>query len=70
MANGLQVVTARIPVVRDSAIGAYMHYYEQAQPQEIAQTIIGVPAEKTDGRRVLEQLDRQFCEDIDRFWNG
>ena len=65
MANGLQVVTARIPVVEESPVGQWMHYYDESTPEKIAQAIMTVKADgNNDSRRVLEELDKVFVADI------
>lgn len=42
MANGLQVVSVRIPAVETSAVGQYIHYYDVQSPEKIAKAILGV----------------------------
>lgn len=65
MANGLQVVTVRIPVVEESPVGQYMSYYDDPAPEAIAKTILAVDVSKTkDSRSVLEALDREFVKNI------
>lgn len=70
MANDLQVVTARIPVVRDSAIGDMLYYYEEASPEAIAAAVLQVQtgAEEYDGRARLHKLDAQFCDELEKLW--
>lgn len=65
MANGLQVVTVRIPVVEESAVHDKMHYYDDPQPEKIAAAIQAAAAgEEKDTRSVLEALDLQFRQDM------
>lgn len=65
MANGLQVVTARIPVVEESPVGQWMHYYDESTPEKIAQAIMTVKTDNSnDGRCVLENLDKEFIVQI------
>lgn len=62
MANGLPVVTVRIPVVEESAVNRYMHYYDDPTPESIAAAILAATKEhqKTDSRAVIADLDRDF----------
>lgn len=65
MANGLQVVTVRIPAVEESPVGQYMSYYDDPAPEAIAKTIMAVDVSETkDSRSVLETLDREFVQNI------
>lgn len=65
LANGLRVVTVRIPAVERSRIDSLMRYYDSQDPQSIAEAIkqedLGVPF---DGRKVIEELDEQFKESL------
>ena len=66
MANGLQVVSIRIPAVEGSAVGSCLHYYDQQTPEAIAQAIMQVDLDKGyDGRKILKELDVQFVEALD-----
>ncbi len=65
MANGLQVVTARIPVVAQSPVGKWMNYYENATMEAIAEAIMQVKLDtKDDSRAVLRELDQDFVEQL------
>lgn len=67
MANGLRVVSVRIPAIEDSAIGKYMFYYNEQTPEEIARTIRQVDITTDyDSRSIISQLDNQFQEDLAR----
>lgn len=61
MSNDLPVVTVRIPVVEDSAVHKYMHYYDDPTPLSIAEAIQNaVHSEKNhNGKEALAELDRQ-----------
>lgn len=39
MANGLRVVSVRIPVVEESGIGKCVYYYDEQTPENIAKAI-------------------------------
>ena len=65
MANGLKVVTVRIPAIEGSAIGSDVHYYDKQTPEEIAKAIMAVDLnEGIDSRVRIEELDKNFCEEI------
>jgi len=65
MANGLRVVSIRIPAVETSAIGNYMNYYEKQTFQEIAEAIKNVNFnDEYDGREIISALDKKFLKDL------
>lgn len=66
MANGLQVVTVRIPVVEQSDISQHMHYYQKPEPERIAAAIVSAAdaAGAGSGRDIIARLDREFIEEI------
>lgn len=70
MANGLDVVSIRIPAVETSAIGEYMYYYEEQTPEQIANAIKKINL--CDGyvsREVISELDKSFTSDIGKIIN-
>lgn len=65
MANGLRVVSIRIPAIECSAIGKHMYYYDKQTPEEIAKAIMAVNVnDNYDGRKVISQLDTEFRRDF------
>lgn len=65
MANGLRVVSIRIPAIEQSAIGKYMYYYDNQTPEEIAKAIMQVDLnDGYDSRKVIEDLDKRFTREI------
>ena len=65
MANGLRVVSIRIPAIEGSAIGKYMYYYDEQTPQKIAEAIMAVDVHDAyDGRAVIRDLDADFQKDV------
>lgn len=65
MANGLRVVSIRIPAIETSAIGNAMYYYDKQTPQEIAKAIMNVDVnDDYDGRGLILKLDKQFAQEI------
>ena len=66
MANGLRVVSIRIPAIEISAIGEYMYYYDKQTPEEIAKAIMAVNLnDDYDGRQVISKLDTEFRRDLE-----
>ena len=66
MANGLHVVSIRIPVVEQSAIGGRVTYYEQQTPEKIARAILSVDfGDGEEPRVLLEKLNRSFEQEME-----
>lgn len=71
MANGLRVVSIRIPAIERSAVGRYMYYYDAQTPKEIAKAIIAVDTtDGYDGRKIISCLNGQFCSEIKELINN
>lgn len=71
MANGVQVVSIRIPVVERSAVGRYIHYYDRQIPEEIAEAIMSVSVfDKYIGRKVISELDIKFSQELEIMLDG
>lgn len=65
MANGLQVVSIRIPAIEQSDVNEYMYYYDNQMAEEIARTIINVDInDNYDGRRMIHDLDQRFRTEV------
>lgn len=65
LANGLEVVTIRIPVIENSQVGEVLHYYEKQDPYEIAKAIIRVAKNKKNrGVLRLQELQKIFVQQI------
>lgn len=65
MANGLRVVSIRIPAIESSAIGDYMYYYDRQTPEEIAKAIMQVDLnDGYNGREIISKLDKKFTKEI------
>ena len=66
MANGLRVVSVRIPAIEQSAVGDMLYYYNNQTPEEIANAIMAVDiADGYNGKSVIAELDKCFTEDIE-----
>ena len=64
MSNDLKVVSAKISVVENSAIGQYLYFYNKNDPKEIANTIMKVNDNDYSAYDVLSKLDNDFKEKI------
>ena len=61
MANGLRVVSVRIPVVEESGIGKCVYYYDEQTPENIAKAIKSIDfSEEYDSRKTIGVLDKAF----------
>ena len=70
MANGLRVVSIRIPAIEQSAIGEYMYYYDKQTPEEIAKAIMQVNLnDDYNGRETIKKLDEKFTREISGLLN-
>lgn len=66
MANGLRVVSIRIPAIETSAIGKYMYYYDEQTPKQIAKAIMSVDfSEPFDSRKIIMKLSNDFTKELD-----
>lgn len=65
LANGLKVVSIRLPVLEESAVGDLLTYYEEDSPEAIASAIMraGTQADPAGPRRLTE-LDVEFVEGL------
>ena len=65
MSNGLPVVSVKIPAVESSKVGEYLYYYEEPDPEKIAQAIRQVPTESgTSVLNKLNALDETFHAEL------
>lgn len=65
MANGLRVVSIRIPAIEQSEVGSMIYYYDNQTPEEIAEAIMKIDFnDEYDSRAALEQLDKTFREKL------
>lgn len=61
LANGLRVVSIRIPAIEQSAIGSMLYYYDTQTPESIAQAILSVDVNREyDSRKCITDLATQF----------
>lgn len=65
MANGLEVVTVEIPVLKISNIGRYMHFYDNQNPKLIAEAIESVILnDRFLGKLLLKELNSNFQKEL------
>lgn len=65
LANGLHVVSIRIPAVERSAVGNMLTYYDTQTPDKIAEAIMSVDVNSAyDSRNVIATLSDRFEEDL------
>jgi len=70
LANGLHVVSIRIPAIEKSAVGDMLFYYEQQTPEEIAKAILSVNLQEIyDSREKIQELNIQFRNDLHTMLN-
>lgn len=71
MANGLRVVSVRIPVVEESGIGKCIYYYDEQTPENIAKAIKSIDfSEEYDSRKTIGVLDKAFICDLKTMLKG
>lgn len=67
LANGLRVVSIRIPVVEESAVGDNMYYYDTQTPESIAKAILSVDVNhEYDSRKLITDLAVQFENELEK----
>ena len=65
LANGLRVVSIRIPSIEQSNIGDKLFYYSKQTPDQIAKAILSVDInQEYDSRRLIEKLSERFEREL------
>lgn len=65
LANGLRVLSVRIPAVEQSAVGDILYYYDKQEPEEIAKAILSINTQdEYNSRERIQELDRKFQRDL------
>lgn len=65
MANGLRVVSIKIPAIESSTIGKYLYYYNKQNPKEIANAIMNVDmSDNYNSQQIIERLDVDFKKEL------
>lgn len=71
MANGLRVVTVKLPVIENSVIGKYMNYYEDNDPEKIAETIMNIDMNTDyDGFEIISSLNKKAIKELNNLLNN
>ena len=71
MANGLRVVSVRIPVVEESGVGKCVYYYDEQTPENIAKAIKSIDfSEEYDSRKTIGVLDKAFICNLKTMLKG
>ena len=67
LANGLRVLSVRIPAVEQSSVGDMLFYYDEQKPEKIAEAIQSIDVTQLyDSRERLKQLDEKAKNDIQK----
>lgn len=65
MANGLRVVSIKIPAIESSEISDYIYYYNKQDPKEIANAIMNINLDdKYDSRLIIKKLNKDFVKKL------
>lgn len=68
MANGLRVVSIRIPAIETSDVGDEVFYYDEQTPECIAKAILSVNIqEEYDSRKCIQELECSFKKELKMF---
>lgn len=69
MGNGLRIVAQDLKCLRTSKIDEYITYYKSPTPKSVAEAVMEIDINKDyDCRMNIQQLDKQFCENIDELF--
>lgn len=69
MANGLRVVTIRIPAIATSDIGKDVYYYDTQESNAIAEAIMKVKLnDDYDSRKRIEELNEKFKTELSKLF--
>lgn len=70
LANGLRVVSVRIPALERSAVNDLLYYYDGSDPKKIAEAVMKMDWSKPyDSRVVIQKLDKKFVKEIRELLN-
>ena len=65
MANGLKVVSIRIPAIETSDVADYIYYYDKQEPREISNVIMSIDInDDYDSRKLISELGEKFREKL------
>lgn len=66
LANGLKVVSIRIPAIEQSSVADSLIFYDIQTPKKIAEAIVRANQEKIIGKGILDGLDTKFSEELNK----
>ena len=67
LANGLRVVSIKIRALETSDVNDLLYYYEDNDPQKIAEAVMTVDVtDNYDSRAKINELDKQFKQDFNK----
>ena len=65
LANGLRVVSIKIPAIEESSVGDMLYYYTEQTPEKIADAILSTKLnDDYDGRNIVEHLHKKFTTEL------
>lgn len=71
IANGLRVVTVRIPAIEKSAVAENVFFYEENTPESVAAAIKSIDLTKAyDGKDTIRTLDKKFLANLQMLLQG
>lgn len=71
LANGLRVVSIRIPALELSPVSGLLYYYDEDTPEAIAKAIRSIDfTQPYDSRAVIRELDREFTAELGKLLAG
>ncbi len=71
IANGLRVVTVRIPAIEKSAVAGNVFFYEENTPESVAAAIKSIDLTKEyDGKDTIRTLDEKFLASLQMLLQG
>jgi hypothetical protein len=71
LANGLHVVSIRIPSIENSAVAPYLSFYDKQIPEQIAKAIMSIDIDnRCSTQEVLDTLSIQFNDELKRLIYG
>lgn len=71
MSNGLRVVSVKIPAIETSLVSDYMYFYDEQNPEAIAEAIKNIKFDDMyNGREIIRGLDENFRDSISTLINN
>ena len=70
LANGLKVVSIRIPAIEQSAVVDSLVFYDKQTPEKIAEAIVRSSQEKIIRKDILNVLDMKFSGELNKLLEG